>query len=91
MTNREFIEACYDLAYASSVRVMVKSSEHKQAYDYEAGLPGVLKVLRDYVDKGFAWDTMWEEHQPNDEDEDTQADYDLREKMENYLRSCKHD
>tara|TARA_R110000751_G_scaffold72369_1_gene146607 strand:- start:1146 stop:1388 length:243 start_codon:yes stop_codon:yes gene_type:complete len=80
MTNREFIEACYDLAYA-----------HKQAYDYEAGLPGVLKVLRDYVDKGFAWDTMWEEHQPNDEDEDTQADYDLREKMETYLRSCKHD
>jgi len=32
---------------------------------------------------------MWEEHQPNDVDEDTQENYDLREKMETYLRSCK--
>jgi len=41
--------------------------------------------------KAFAWDTMWEEHQPNDVDEDTQHDYDLREKMETYLGSCTHE
>ena len=76
MTNREFIEACYDLAYGDS------------EYGYEAGLEGVLKVLRDHSDKSFAWETMLEEHQPDDNDEDTQEDYDLREKMETYLRSC---
>jgi hypothetical protein len=48
----------------------------------------VLSKLMEFSHKAFAWDTMWEEHQPNDEDEDTQEDYDLREKMETYLRSC---
>jgi hypothetical protein len=48
----------------------------------------VLHTLKGYERKALAWDTMWEEHQPNDEDEDTQADYDLREKMETYLGSC---
>ena len=42
--------------------------------------------------KAAAWDAMYEEHQPDDADEDTQADYDLREKMDTYLltlkRSC---
>ena len=41
--------------------------------------------------KALAWDTMWEEHQPNDVDEDTQHDYDLREKMGTYLGSCTHE
>lgn len=49
----------------------------------------VLHTLKEYKTKALAWDTMWEEHQPNDVDEDTQADYDLREKMETYLGSCK--
>ena len=48
----------------------------------------VLSKLREFSDKALAWDTMWEEHQPNDDDEDTQEDYDLREKMETYLGSC---
>ena len=49
----------------------------------------VLHKLKEFSKKAFAWDTMWDEHQPNDTDEDTQEDYDLREKMETYLRSCK--
>lgn len=47
----------------------------------------VYHKLKSFSEKAFAWDTMWEEHQPNDDDEDTQEDYDLREKMETYLRS----
>jgi len=52
--------------------------------------------------KAAAWDAMYEEHQPKDSsieqvfpDEDTQENYDLREKMDTYLltlmtlkRSC---
>ena len=49
----------------------------------------VYHKLLEFSKKAFAWDTMWEEHQPNDIDEDTQHDYDLREKMESYLKSCK--
>ena len=49
----------------------------------------VLHKLKEFSKKAFAWDTMWNEHQPNNTDEDTQEDYDLREKMETYLRSCK--
>ena len=48
----------------------------------------VICKLMEFSHKALAWDTMWEEHQPNDTDEDTQEDYDLREKMETYLRSC---
>ena len=51
----------------------------------------VYQKLKEFSKKAFAWDTMYEEHQPNDEDEDTQADYDLREKMETYLGSCTHE
>ena len=51
----------------------------------------VYHKLKEFTHKAHAWDTMWEEHQPNDEDEDTQADYDLREKMETYLGSCTHE
>ena len=51
----------------------------------------VYQKLRSDSAKAFAWDTMWEEHQPNEDDEDTQEDYDLREKMETYLGSCNHD
>ena len=76
MTDKEFIEACYDLAYGDS--------KIARTFSFQA----VLKVLRDYSDKSFAWETMLEEHQPDDDGEDTQEDYDLREKMETYLRSC---
>jgi len=50
----------------------------------------VYQKLKEYEQKAFAWDTMWEEHQPNKDDEDTQEDYDLREKMETYLGGCKN-
>tara|TARA_R110002110_G_scaffold285960_1_gene500304 strand:- start:52 stop:333 length:282 start_codon:yes stop_codon:yes gene_type:complete len=48
----------------------------------------VYQKLKEYEQKALAWDTMWEEHQPNEDDEDTQEDYDLREKMGTYLGSC---
>ena len=48
----------------------------------------VICKLMEFSHKALAWDTMWEEHQPNEDDEDTQADYDLREKMGTYLGSC---
>ena len=47
----------------------------------------VFQRLKEYERKAFAWDTMREEHQPNEDDEDTQEDYDLRKKMDEYL-SC---
>ena len=75
MTEKEFIEACYDLTFGDS--------KIARTFSFQV----VLKVLRDYSEKSFAWETMLEEHQPDD-DEDTQEDYDLREKMETYLRSC---
>jgi hypothetical protein len=48
----------------------------------------VLHKLKEYSLKALAWDTMYQEAQPDD-NEDTQENYDLREKMETYLRSCK--
>tara|TARA_R110000823_G_scaffold211748_1_gene341995 strand:- start:58 stop:423 length:366 start_codon:yes stop_codon:yes gene_type:complete len=38
--------------------------------------------------KALAWDTMYASHQPSDDYEDTQEDYDLREEMEVCLMSC---
>ena len=50
----------------------------------------VLHKLKDFSKKALAWDTMYQEAQP-DHNEDTQKNYDLREKMETYLGSCKHE
>ena len=44
-------------------------------------------MLKEFSEKALAWDTMYAKHQPNDVDEDTQANYDLREKMDTYLGS----
>jgi len=59
----------------------------------------VYQKLKEFSKKAFAWDTMYEEHQPKDSsieqswlaDEDTQENYDLREKMDTYLGSCTHE
>ena len=48
----------------------------------------VLCKLREFSDKALAWDNMYQEAQPDHDHEDTQDNYDLREKMETYLRSC---
>ena len=50
----------------------------------------VLHTLKGYRAKALAWDTMYDKNL-YDVDADTQADYDLREKMDTYLGSCTHE
>tara|TARA_B110000902_G_C13734387_1_gene370277 strand:- start:40 stop:318 length:279 start_codon:yes stop_codon:yes gene_type:complete len=77
--DRMFAEDTWELAFGDN------------AWENDYTDADVLHTLKEFSKKALAWDTMYEEHQPNDEDEDTQADYDLREKMETYLGSCKHE
>jgi hypothetical protein len=74
--DRLFAEDVWELAFGDN------------AFENDYTDADVLHTLKEYSVKALAWDAMYEEHQPNDEDEDTQADYDLREKMETYLGSC---
>tara|TARA_R110000851_G_scaffold183256_1_gene332377 strand:- start:275 stop:547 length:273 start_codon:yes stop_codon:yes gene_type:complete len=75
--DRMFAEDTWELAFGDN------------AFENDFTDEDVLHKLKEFSKKAFAWDTMWNEHQPNNTDEDTQEDYDLREKMETYLRSCK--
>ena len=75
--DRLFAEDVWELAFGDN------------AFENDYTDADVLHTLKGFERKAHAWDTMWEEHQPNDIDEDTQEDYDLREKMETYLGSCK--
>ena len=77
--DRLFAEDVWELAFGDN------------AFENDYTDADVLHTLKDYERKALAWDTMWEEHQPNEDDEDTQEDYDLREKMETYLGSCTHE
>jgi len=51
----------------------------------------VLSKLREFSDKALAWDNMYQEAQPDDPDEDTQHNYDLREKMDAHLKGIEND
>ena len=75
--DRSFAEDVWELSFGDN------------AFENDFTDEDVLHKLKEFSKKAFAWDTMWNEHQPNNTDEDTQEDYDLREKMETYLRSCK--
>ena len=75
--DRMFAEDTWELAFGDN------------AFENDFTDEDVLHKLKEFSKKAFAWDTMWNEHQPNNTDEDTQEDYDLREKMETYLGSCK--
>ena len=77
--DRMFAEDVWELAFGDN------------AWENDYTDADVLYTHKGYERKALAWDTMWEEHQPNEDDEDTQEDYDLREKMATYLGSCKHD
>ena len=79
VVDRLFAEDVWELAFGDN------------AFENDFTDADVLHTLKGYERKALAWDTMWEEHQPNEDDEDTQEDYDLREKMETYLGSCTHD
>lgn len=75
--DRLFAEDVWELAFGDN------------AWENDYTDKDVLYTLREYSVKALAWDSMCEDHQPNDEDEDTQENYDLREKMEFYLGSVK--
>ena len=77
--DRMFAEDTWELAFGDDAWEKGHTDSH------------VYMKLKEFSEKALAWDTMWEEHQPNDVDEDTQHDYDLREKMETYLGSCTHE
>ena len=44
--------------------------------------PDCMKML---IKKAKAWDEMYEDHLPEDGDEDNEEDWELREKMERYI------
>ena len=44
-----------------------------------------LFTLKKYELKALAWDAMYEGHQPSNVDEDTEENYEMREKMNTYL------
>ena len=48
-------------------------------------LLSTAKKEMEFSDKALAWDNMYQEIQPDD-DEDTQENYDLREKMDAQLK-----
>ena len=49
----------------------------------------VYHMLKEYSEKALAWDAMYEDYQPPVvEEEDTEENYEMREKMEFYLGSC---
>ena len=52
----------------------------------------VLHTLKGYERKALAWDTMYEDHQPPVvEEEDTEENYEMREKMDSFLESVKQE
>ena len=50
----------------------------------------ICKLIR-FSNKALAWDNMYQEAQPDDDDEDTQDNYDLREKMDAHLKGVEND
>jgi len=45
----------------------------------------VICKLMEFSDKALAWDNMYEAHNSKDLNEDTEEDYEMREKMDSYL------
>jgi hypothetical protein len=72
--DRMFAEDTWELAFGDN------------AFENDFTDEDVLHKLKEFSKKALAWDTMYQEAQPDD-NEDTQKNYDLREKMETYLGS----
>tara|TARA_B110000902_G_C13751629_1_gene377001 strand:- start:86 stop:358 length:273 start_codon:yes stop_codon:yes gene_type:complete len=74
--DRMFAEDTWELAFGDN------------AFENDFTDADVLHVLKGYSAKALAWDTMYSEHQPPVvEEEDTEENYQLREKMDTYLLS----
>jgi len=76
--NRVLVENIWELAFGDN------------AWENDYTDEDVYQKLKGFSKKAFAWDTMYDKNL-YDVDADTQADYDLREKMDTYLGSCKHE
>ena len=73
--DRSFAEDVWELSFGDN------------AFENDFTDEDVLHKLKEFSKKALAWDTMYQEAQPDHDDEDTQKNYDLREKMETYLGS----
>ena len=51
----------------------------------------VLYKLREFSDKALAWDNMYQEAQPDDDHEDTEENYEMREMMDGYLKEIENE
>ena len=70
--DRMFVEDVWELAFGCV--------DAGQYTDEE-----VLSKLREFSDKALAWDNMYQDHEQGFRDEDTEEDYEMREKMDSYL------
>ena len=78
--NRMFAEDAWELAFGDNA--------WENGYTDE----DVYHTLKSFSKKALAWDTMYEDHQPPVvEEEDTEENYEMREKMDTYMKDCKHD
>ena len=74
--DRMFAEDTWELAFGDG------------AWENQYGDQDVYQKLKEYEQKALAWDNMYEDHQsPVVDEEDTEENYEMREKMDNYL-SC---
>ena len=77
--DRMFAEDVWELAFGDNA--------FENGYTDE----DVYHMLKEYSEKALAWDAMYEDHKaPVVEEEDTEENYEMREKMEFYLGSCTH-
>jgi hypothetical protein len=77
--DRLFTEDVWELAFGDN------------AFENDYTDQDVLHTLKSFSKKALAWDAMYEELLPEEGNyaEDTEANYELREKMEFYLEGCK--
>tara|TARA_R110000765_G_scaffold319963_1_gene411992 strand:+ start:853 stop:1137 length:285 start_codon:yes stop_codon:yes gene_type:complete len=77
--DRMFAEGTWELAFGDN------------AFENDYTDEDVLHTLKSFSKKALAWDAMYEDHQPSvAEEEDTEENYEMREKMEFYLGGCTH-
>ncbi len=78
--DRTFAEDTWELAFGDS------------AWDKEYPDEDVYQKLKEYEQKALAWDAIYEELLPPDGNDmdDTEENFELREKMDMYLWECKH-
>ena len=78
--DRMFAEDTWELAFGDDAWEKGHTDSH------------VYRKLKEFSEKALAWDTMYEDHKsPEIDEEDTEENYEMREKMDTYMKDCKHD